>query len=150
MKAQEAIVANQDVKLKKTALEQAGERDRLTKLKEEAEAAQAALAEAKKVAAMEHNTLASFQARFHKAQKSLFGEDSSEKAVATTPRESPASLLPEVLVVLENAVDGFASLVESEARSLSSSALTCVFSHLHLRDAGFDLSSFITLVDSDS
>ena len=43
--------------MKKTALEQAGERDRLTKLKEEAEAAQAALTEAKKVAAMERDSL---------------------------------------------------------------------------------------------
>ena len=150
LKAQEAAVANQDAEVKKTALEQAGERDRLTKLKEEAEAAQAALAEAKKVAAMERDTLSSLEARFHKAQKALFGDDPSKKAVVTTPRESPAALLPEVLAVLEDAVDGFASLVESEARSLSSSALTCVFSHLYLQDASFDLSSFLTPVDPDS
>ena len=40
--------------------------------------------------------------------------------------------------------------MESEARSLSSSALTCVFSHLYLQDASFNLSSFLTPVDSDS
>ena len=118
--------------MKKTALEQAGERDRLTKLKEEAEAAQAALAEAKKVAAMERNTLTSLEARFHKAQMALFGDDPSKKAVVMTQRESPAALLPKIMAVLEDAVDGFASLVESEARLLSSSALTCVFSHLYL------------------
>ena len=73
-----------------------------------------------------------------------------KKAMTTTPRESPAVLLPEVLAVLEDVVDRFVSLGESEARSLSSLALTCVFSHLYLQDAGFDLSSFLTLADSDS
>ena len=114
------------------------------------EAPRAALAEAKKVAAMERDTLSSLEARFHKARKVLFGDDPSRKAVVTTPRESPAALLPEVVAVLEDAVDGFASLVESEARSLSSSALTCVFSHLYLQDASFNLSSFLTPVDADS
>ena len=114
------------------------------------EAAQTALAEAKKVPAMERDTLSSLEARFHKARKVLFGDDPSRKAVVTTPRESPAALLPEVVAVLEHAVDGFASWVESEARSLSSSALTCVFSHLYLQDASFDLSSFLTPVDSNS
>ena len=92
---------------------------------------------------MERNTLASLEARFHKAQKLLFGDDSLKKAAATTSRQSPATLLPEVLAVLEDVVDGFASLVESKARSLFSSALTCVFSHLYLQDAGFDLSALL-------
>ena len=99
---------------------------------------------------MERSTLTSLEARFHKAQKALFGDDPSKKAVVTTLRESPAALLPEVVAVLEDVVDGFASLVESEARSLSSSALTCVFSHLYLQDASFDLSSFLTPVDTNS
>nr|XP_020199424.1 translation initiation factor IF-2-like [Aegilops tauschii subsp. strangulata] len=149
LKAQEAALADRNTEVKKAALGQAVERDRLTRLKEEAEAAQAALAEAKKVAAMD-STLASLEARFHKAQRSLFGDDPLKKATTTTPRESPAALLPEVLAVLEDAVDGFGSLVESEARSLSSLALTCVFSHLYLPDAGFDFSSFLAPVDSDS
>ena len=119
-------------------------------LKEEAEAAQAALTEARKAAAIEQSTLTSLEARFHKAQKALFGDDPSNKAVVTAPRESPAALLPEVVAVLEDVVDGFASLVESEVRSLSSSPLTCVFNHLYLQDAGFDLSSFLTPVDSNS
>ena len=67
------------------ALEQAGERDRLTELKEEVEAAQAALGKAKKVAAMERDTLSSLEAHCHKAQKALFGDDPSKKAVVTTP-----------------------------------------------------------------
>ena len=112
--------------------------------------AHASLAKAKKVAAMERNTLASLEARFHKAQQSLFGDDPLKKAMAATPRESPAALLPEVLAVLEDAVNGFTSLVEGEARSLSSLALTCVFSHLYLWDASFNLSSFLTPVDADS
>ena len=102
------------------------------KLKEEAEAAKASLVEAKEASTMECSTLASLEACFHKAQKALFGDVPSKKAVVTTPRESPAALLPEVLAVLEDVVDRFASLVESKARSLSSSALTCVFSHLYL------------------
>ena len=67
LKAQEAAVADRDTEVKKVALEQAAERDRLTKLKEEAEAAQAAVSEAKKAAAMERSTLASLKACFHKA-----------------------------------------------------------------------------------
>ena len=102
------------------------------------------------MAAMERDTLSSLEARFHKAQKALFGDDPSRKAVVTTPRESPAALLPEVVAVLEDAVDGFASLVESEARVLSSLTLTCVFSHLYLQDASFNLSSFLTPVDANS
>ena len=80
----------------------------------------------------------------------LFGDDPLGRAVVTTPRESPAALLPEVLVVLEDVVNGFASLVESEARSLSSSALMCVFSHLYLQDSGFNLSSFLAPMDANS
>ena len=99
LKAQEAAVADRDAELKKAALEQAAERDRLTKLKDEAEADQASLTEARKAAVMERNTLVSLEARFHKAQRSLFGDDSSKKATVTTPRESPAALLPEVLAV---------------------------------------------------
>ena len=67
LKAQEAVVADRDAEVKKAALEQAAVRDRLTKLKEEAKVAQAALAGAKEAAVMEHNTLASLEARFHKA-----------------------------------------------------------------------------------
>ena len=119
------------------------------KLKEEAEAAHTAMSEAKKVATMERNGL-SLEALFLKAQKAHFGDGPSGRAVVTTPWESPAALLPEVVAVLEDAVDGFASLVESKARLLSSSALTCVFSHLYLQDAGFNFSSFLALVDSDS
>lgn len=132
LKAQEAVVASWDAEVKKTALEQVGERDRLVKLREEVEAAQAALFEAKKVATKECDTLSSLEARFHKAQKALFGDGPSGKAMVKTPRERPAALLPEVVAVLKDAIDGFTSLVEGEARSLSSSALTCVFSHLYL------------------
>ena len=98
---------------------------------------------------MERSTLASLEARFLKAQRLLFGDDPSKK-VAVAPRESPAALLAEVPAVLEDPIDGFGSLVESEARSLSSSALTCVFSHFYLLDTGFDFSSFLAPVDSDS
>ena len=94
LKAQEAAVVSRDDKVKKTALEQDGECDRLVKLREEAEAAHAALSKAKKVAAMERDTLSSLEARFHKAQKALFGDGPSGKAVGTTPWQSPAALLP--------------------------------------------------------
>ena len=73
-----------------------------------------------------------------------------KKATMMAPRESPAALLREVVAVLEDAIDGFGSLVEGEAHLLSSSALTCVFSHLYLRDASFDFATFLEPVDSDS
>ena len=53
--------------MKRAALEQAAEHDRLTKLKEEVEVAQTAFAGAKEAAAMERSTLASLEACFHKA-----------------------------------------------------------------------------------
>ena len=126
------------------------ERDRLTKLKEEAQVAHASLAEAKETTTMERSTLASLEARFHKAQRTLFEDDPLKKVAVVAPRESPAALLPKVVAVLKDVVDGFGSLVEGEARLLSSSALMCVFSHLYLQDAGFDLTSFLTPVDFDS
>ena len=98
---------------------------------------------------MERSTLASIEARFHKAQRSLFGDDPLKKA-AVVPRESPAALLPEVVAVLEDPVNGFGSLVEGEARLLSSLALMCVFSHLYRRDASFDFAAILKPVDSNS
>ena len=67
-----------------------------------------------------------------------------------TPKESPDALLPEVVDALEDVIDEFGSLVEGEALLLSSSALTCVFSHLYLWDTSFDFATFLKPVNSDS
>lgn len=41
-------------------------------------------------------------------------------------------------------------MVEGEARILSSSALTCAFSHLYLRDASFDFTALLEPVHPES
>ena len=51
---------------------------------------------------------------------------------------SPAELLLKLATTLVGIVVGVGPLVEGEARALSASATTRVFSNLHLRDPSFD------------
>ena len=64
-----------------------------------------------------------------------------------TDDEGPAQLLPYLVVALEGVADGIGPLVEGEARALCSSALTRVFSHLHLRDPDADLGELLEPVE---
>ena len=66
------------------------------------------------------------------ALKSLY-EKGLEKPL-TTDEDGPAQLLPHFVKALEEVVEGIGPMAEAEARDLSSAALTCVFSHLYLRD----------------
>ena len=66
-----------------------------------------------------------------------FYEKGLEKLLATDD-EGPAQLLHHLIVELEDVADGIGPLVEGESRALSSSVLKRVFSHLYLRDPGFD------------
>ena len=52
-------------------------------------------------------------------------------------------------MALEAVVDGIGPMVEGEARVLYSSALTCIFSHLHLRNPAADLSELLEPVEEE-
>ena len=73
------------------------------------------------------------------ALKSLY-EKGLEKPL-TTDEDGPAQLLPFLVKALEEVVEGIGPMAEAEARILSSSTQTRVFSHLHLRDPVLVLTS---------
>ena len=54
------------------------------------------------------------------------------KEPLVTAEEGPAELLPQLVEELEGVAAGVGPMVEGEARALSASAMTRVFSHLHL------------------
>ena len=69
------------------------------------------------------------------------------KKPLVTAEEGPAELLPQLVEALEGVADGVGPMVEGEARALSSSAMTRVFSHLHLRDSNIDLGALLEPMD---
>nr|XP_040251829.1 actin cytoskeleton-regulatory complex protein PAN1-like [Aegilops tauschii subsp. strangulata] len=110
LKAQENALVNGDTELEQAAQEQAAERSRLGKLKEETKMAQAShtklvskekarleareksLTAAKKVAAAGRDAFISLQPRSRMALQILYGEGYEEPLV--TPEKGPARLLP--------------------------------------------------------
>ena len=96
LKAREAAVANRDAEMEKVAREQATERGRLNKPKEEVEAAQAShtklvsdekawlgareklLARAEEAAAVRRDAIVSLEMRSRKALQDLFGGEHKE------------------------------------------------------------------------
>ena len=66
-----------------------------------------------------------------------------------TAEEGPAELLPQQVTALEGVVLGVGPMVEGEARTLSASAMTRVFSHLHLRDPSTDFGALLEPVDEE-
>ena len=66
-----------------------------------------------------------------------------------TAEEGPAELLPQLVTALEGVVAGVGPMVEEEARTLSTSAVTRVFSHLHLCDPSFDFGTLLEPVDEE-
>nr|XP_020153814.1 uncharacterized protein LOC109739133 [Aegilops tauschii subsp. strangulata] len=75
-------------------------------------------------------------------------EKGLEELLATDD-EGPTQLLPHLVAVLEEVVGGIGPLVDGEARTLSSAALTRVFSHLHLRDPDANLDELLEPVDDE-
>ena len=61
----------------------------------------------------------------------------------------PTQLLPHLVAALEDVVDGIGPLGEGEARTLSSAALTRLFSYLHLRDPDANLDELLEPVDDE-
>ena len=66
-----------------------------------------------------------------------------------TAEEGPVELLPQLVTVLEGVVAGFGPMVEGEARTLSTLAVTRVLSHLHLPDPSFDFGALLEPVDPE-
>ncbi|XP_020180527.1 uncharacterized protein [Aegilops tauschii subsp. strangulata] len=136
--------------MEQAAQEQAAERSRLGKLKEEVDRAQAShtklvseetarlearektLAVAEKAAATGRDAFVSLELRSRTALQSLYGEGYKK------PLE------------LEGIVAGVGTMVEGECDALFTSAATRVFNHLHLRNPSFDLGALIELVAPES
>ena len=64
--------------------------------------------------------------------KSLY--DSGLESPLDGTKEGPAKLLPFLVRALEDVTLGLGPTAEAEARTLSSAALTRVFTHVYLRD----------------
>ena len=85
--------------------------------------------------------------RSRKALRELYGRGLKEPLV--TAEEGPAELLPQLVTTLEGIVLGVGPMVEGEARTLSASAMTCVFSHLHLRNPSSNLGALLESMDEE-
>ena len=135
--------------------DQATERDRLGKLKEEVDAAQAShtklvseekdrleareksLVVAEKAVFAGRDAFISLELRPRMALQTLYGEGYEESLAS--PEEGLAGLLPKLTASLEGIIAGVGAMVEAESHALFISAATHVFSHIHLRDPSFDL-----------
>ena len=100
-----------------------------------------------KVLAEDRVAFKSLEEKSHVALRALY-EKGLEEPLATDD-EGPTQLLPHLVAALDDVVDGIGPLVEGEARVLSSSVLTHVFSHLHLHDPDTDLNELLEPVDDE-
>nr|XP_020197897.1 uncharacterized protein LOC109783714 [Aegilops tauschii subsp. strangulata] len=128
-----------------SAREEAAERSRLGELKKEVEEGKARLEAKVKILAKDHAAFDSLEKRSRKALQELYGRGLKEPLVSA--EEGPAELLPQLVEALEGVANGVGTMVEGEARALSSSAMTRIFSHLHLRDPSTDLGALLEPVD---
>nr|XP_020177567.1 uncharacterized protein LOC109763120 [Aegilops tauschii subsp. strangulata] len=147
MKAWEDAVRGRDAELEQLAKAQASERSRLEKLEQKVEAEKAELEAKAKVLAEDRAAFKSLEERSRVALRALY-EKGLEEPLATDD-EGPTQLLPHLVAALEEVVGGIGPLVEGEARTLSSAALTRIFSHLHLRDPTANLDELLEPVDDE-
>src|SRR4051812_21309420 len=132
MRAREDTVKNRDAELGELERTQATERSLLEELEQKVKAREADLDAKARVLAEDRVAFVDLEERSRKALKTLY-EHGLERPL-TTDEDGPALLLPLLVKALEEVVDGIGPMAETEARVLSSAALTHVFSHLHLRD----------------
>nr|XP_020192045.1 translation initiation factor IF-2-like [Aegilops tauschii subsp. strangulata] len=145
MKAREDAVNGRDTKLEQSTRAQAAECSCLEKLEKKVEAKRAQLEAKARVLAEDR---AAFKSLEERARVALWGlyEKGLKKLLATND-EGPAQLLPHLIAALKDVVDRIGLMVEGEARALSSSALTHVFSHLHLHNPNADLGELLEPVE---
>ena len=119
----------------------------MEKLKKEVEEEKVQLEAKVKILANYRVAFDYLEERSRKALKTLY-EHGLERPL-TTDEDGPALLLPPLVKALEEVVDGIGPMAEAEARVLSSTALTRVFSHLHLRDPNACLDELLDPVAED-
>nr|XP_020170213.1 chromosome partition protein Smc-like [Aegilops tauschii subsp. strangulata] len=117
------------------------------KLEKEVEAERIQLEIKAKVLAEDREAFKSLEERSREALGGLYEKVLQKPLV--TDNDGPAQLLPQLIKALEDVVDGIGPMVEGEAHALSSSALTRVLSHLHLRDPNADLGVLLEPVDEE-
>nr|XP_020193247.2 translation initiation factor IF-2-like [Aegilops tauschii subsp. strangulata] len=147
LKAREDAVASRDTELEQSARAQVTERDCLEKPKNEVEGEKALMEAKANILANHRAAFDSLEKRSRKALRELYGRGLKEPLV--TAEEGPTELLPQLVKALEGVAAGVGPMVEGEARALSASAMTRVFSHLHLRDSSTDLGALLEPVDEE-
>ena len=100
-----------------------------------------------RVLAEDHEAFAETEVKVHGLLKSLY--DSGLESPLASAEDGPAKLLPFLVRTLEDVALGLGPTAEAEARALSSVALTCVFTHVYLRDPGIDLDSLVEPVSGE-
>nr|XP_020170420.1 translation initiation factor IF-2-like [Aegilops tauschii subsp. strangulata] len=125
----------------------AAERSCLEELEKKVEAEKAQLEAKAKVLVEDRAAFKSLELKSREALRELYGKGLKKPLV--TDEEGPAELLPQLVTTLEGVVNGIGPMVDGEARALSASALTRVFSHLHLRDPSVDLDALLELMDEE-
>nr|XP_020186204.1 uncharacterized protein LOC109771917 [Aegilops tauschii subsp. strangulata] len=98
-----------------------------------------------KAQAAEHSRLEKLEQKVEAVKAEL---DAKAKVLAED-RVSFELLEERSRVALQEVVISIGPMAEAEARVLSSAALTCVFSHLHLRDPTTDLDELLEPVDGE-
>nr|XP_020165338.1 translation initiation factor IF-2-like [Aegilops tauschii subsp. strangulata] len=116
MKAREDAVAGRDTELEQSARAQAAERSRLEELEKKVGAEKAQLEAKAKVLAEDCVAFKSLELRSREALRELYGKGLKKPLV--TDEEGPAELLPHLVTVLEDVVNGIGPMVEGEARAL--------------------------------
>nr|XP_020156656.1 microtubule cross-linking factor 1-like [Aegilops tauschii subsp. strangulata] len=145
LKAREDAVTGRDTELEQSSRAQAAERNRLEKLKKEVEREKALLEAKANTLAIDRAAFDSLEERSRKVLRELYGRGLKKPLV--TAEEGRAELLPQLAEGLEGVANKAGSMVEGEARALSSSAMMRIFSHLHLRDPSADLGALLEPVD---
>ena len=126
---------------------QATECSRLEKLEQEIKAEMAELEAKAKVLAEDRADFKTLEERSRVALRALYEKGLVEPFA--TNDEGPTQLLPHLVEALEEVVGGIGPLVEGEARTLSSAALTRVFRHLHLHDPDANFDELLELVHDE-
>ncbi|KAE8787511.1 hypothetical protein D1007_38508 [Hordeum vulgare] len=155
LKAHEAKLAAREGELSQKASRLDTEQEHLVEREKDAttreallEAQEKALTAAEERKASELACFPDVELGLHKALRSLC-QDGFDDPLAT-PEEGFAVLAKGLVATLEAVVTQMDKILDSECRDLFFAAVTRVFSHLHIRDPGFDLSSMTVLVPAEA
>ena len=119
----------------------------MKKLEKEVEVERAQLEIKENVLAEDREAFKSLEERSREMLREL-NEKGLDKPLVTDD-DGPAQLLPQLVTTLEDVINEIGPMVEGEARALSSSTLTRVLIHLHLRDPNADLGILLEPMDEE-